>query len=79
MLTSTEDEDLIKIKKIAIEFHTFYYNENVMDKEKKEVLWNFVSILDRLTNLGYDAKILHIHKGWDLVHLFATRKNQQPH
>jgi hypothetical protein len=77
MLISVDKEDLLKIKKLAVELHTFYYNEKVSPDEKSNTLWKLVIIMDKLTSYGYDVKIDHIHKGWDVIHLFAIRKDDK--
>ena len=68
-------EDMRRVKKWAIEFHTHYSNPNVNNKDKASNLWSFLEILELFCVNGYEIKYEHIHKGWDVVHLYAVRKS----
>ena len=70
-----DSETLNKIDKWAIEFHTFYYNENVEIEQKVKNLWKFLQILELFSTNGYTIKYEHLHKGWDVVHLYAKKEN----
>lgn len=61
------------VDKWAIEFHTSYYNENTDDKNKANRLWDFLSILEIFSSNNYKIYYKHIHKGWDIVHLYAKK------
>lgn len=68
------DDDMLKVDKWAIEFHTMYYNGGFSDGQKKENLWNFLKIMEKFSKNGYEIYFEHIHKSWDLVHLFTKKK-----
>jgi len=71
MFENMKDEDMLKVNKWAIEFHTQSYNQNVEEKNKIDILWNFLRILEKFSLNGYEIKFEHIHKGWDVIHLYA--------
>ena len=66
-------EDIKKVDKWAIEFHTQYFNSNVNYEQKANYLWSFLRILEKFNVNGFDIKYEHIHKGWDVVHLYAKK------
>jgi hypothetical protein len=68
------DEELCSIDKWAIEFHTLYYNLNVDEEIKKNKLWDFLKILEKFSKNNFRIYYEHIHKGWDIVHLYAIKK-----
>ena len=70
-----DSETLVKVDKWAIEFHTFYYSKNVETKQKLKNLWKFLQILELFSTNGYTIKYEHLHKGWDVVHLYAKKEN----
>lgn len=74
MFKNMRDEDMIKVGKWAIEFHTQFYNSNVVINDKLSLLWGFLQILEKFTLNNYEIKFEHIHKGWDVVHLYAKLK-----
>jgi len=74
MFKNMKDEDMIKVEKWAIEFHTQFYNSNVVINNKLSLLWGFLQILEKFTLNNYEIKFEHIHKGWDVVHLYAKLK-----
>jgi len=67
-------EDMRRVDKWAIEFHTQMFNRNVDDKYRKELLWDFLKIFEMFSVNGYEIKYEHLHKGWDVVHLYARRQ-----
>lgn len=67
-------EDLQSVDKWAIEFHTFAGHPNVNMEDKKNNLWLFLEILEKFSINGFNIHIEQIHKGWDVVHLFAKKK-----
>lgn len=70
-----DNDTLNKINKWAIEFHTFYYNQSVDIEQKAKNLWQFLKILELFSTNGYTIKYEHLHKGWDVVHLYAKKEN----
>ena len=66
-------EDIKKVDKWAIEFHTQYFNSNVNCEQKANYLWSFLKILEKFNVNGFNTKYEHIHKGWDVVHLYAKK------
>ncbi len=68
-----DPSDMVKIDKWAIEFHTHYNGDFLEDSRKKEILWDFLQILEIFSKNGYKIFYENIHKGWDVVHLFAKR------
>lgn len=74
MFKDMKDDDMNKVKKWAIEFHTHYYNQNVDCKSKLNYLWEFLKILEKFTLNGFEIKYEHIHKGWDVIHLYAIKQ-----
>ena len=62
-----------KINKWAIEFHTQYNNQNVPKDSVANILWGFLNILEKFSDNNFNIKYKHIHKGWDVVHLFAIK------
>lgn len=67
-------ETLNRVDKWAIEFHTFYYNPNVGLEQRGKNLWQFLQILELFSTNGYTIKYEHLHKGWDVVHLYAKKE-----
>jgi hypothetical protein len=77
-LFETLDSDtLIKIDKWAIEFHTHYYNPRVTIENRNRNLWQFLQILEMFSLNGYTIKYEHLHKGWDVVHLYAKKEKRE--
>jgi tRNA A58 N-methylase Trm61 len=68
-------EDMLKVDRWAIEFHTHYSNQSVNNRDKANNLWGFLKILEMFSVNGYEIKYEHIHKGWDVVHLYARKQN----
>ena len=68
-------EDMLKIDRWAIEFHTHYSNQGVSDRDKANNLWGFLKILEMFSVNGYEIKYELIYKGWDVVHLYARKQN----
>jgi tRNA G37 N-methylase Trm5 len=66
--------DLNKVDKWAIEFHTNYHSESFNDESKKNYLWNLLHIIELFSLNNYNVYFEHIHKDWDVVHLFAVKK-----
>lgn len=73
LLEDMEIEDMKKVKKWAIEFHTHYFNSNVNCEDKANFLWRFLRILEKFSINGFEIKYEHIHKGWDVIHLYAKK------
>ena len=73
MFKNMKVEDMLKVDKWAIEFHTHYFNQGVDDRNKADNLWAFLNILEMFSVNGYEIKYEHIHKGWDVVHLYARK------
>jgi hypothetical protein len=69
-----DSDTLNKINKWAIEFHTFYYNPNVPVEQRAKNLWQFLQIIEMFSINGYTIKYEHLHKGWDIVHLYAKKE-----
>ena len=70
-----DSDTLNKVDKWAIEFHTFYYNPNVPVEQRAKNLWQFLQIIEMFSINGYTIKYEHLHKGWDVVHLYAKKEN----
>ena len=70
-----DSDTLNKVDKWAIEFHTFYYNPNVPIEQRAKSLWKFLQILELFSTNGYTIKYEHLHKSWDIVHLYAKKEN----
>jgi hypothetical protein len=73
MFDNIKVEDMQKVNKWAIEFHTLLYNTNVDNSHKLEILWRFLSILEKFSINNYHIYYEHIHKKWDTIHLFAKK------
>ncbi len=73
LLEKIEVEDMKKVDKWAIEFHTHHFNPNVDCEQKANYLWSFLKILEKFNVNGFNTKYEHIHKGWDVVHLYASK------
>lgn len=71
-------EELKSVRKWAIEFHTFSGHPDVSLEDKKNNLWNFLEILEKFSINGFEIYYEHIHKEWDVVHLFAISKDTKP-
>jgi hypothetical protein len=69
------DQDLIKVDKWAIEFHTSFFNLGYNDNFKLNKLWDFLKIFEKFSINNYNIYFEHIHKGWDIVMLYA-KKNE---
>jgi hypothetical protein len=66
-------EDLQSVNKWAIEFHTFAGNPTISMEDKKNRLWSFLELLEKFSINGFNIYFEQIHKGWDVVHLFAKK------
>ena len=66
-------EELTSVNKWAIEFHTFSGHPDVSLEDKKNNLWHLLEILEQFSTNGYNIYFEHIHKDWDVVHLFAKK------
>ena len=75
MLANMRVEDLKRVSKWAIEFHTGYYFEDSTGQEKADTLWRLLMIFEMFSVNGYDIKYENIHKNWDVVHLYAKKIN----
>ncbi len=73
-LMNISDEEIRKVKKWAIEFHPGYYEIDGDDKLKGKKLWDFLKILEKFSINGFRIKYEWVHKGWDVVHLFAEQE-----
>lgn len=73
MFENMRVEDMKRVKKWAIEFHTGYFNRGFDDRFRANRLWDFLKIFEMFSVNGYEIKYEHIHKGWDVVHLYAKR------
>ena len=71
-----EVDDMKKIKKWAIEFHTQFFNKIKSDDERILYLWDFLKILEKFSVNGFNIKFEHLHKEWDIVHLYAIQENK---
>ena len=69
-----DDQDLIKVDKWAIEFHTSFFNLGYNDNFKLNRLWDFLKIFEKFSINNYNIYFEHIHKGWDIVMLYAKKK-----
>lgn len=67
-------EELKSVRKWAIEFHTFSNHPHVCLEDKKNNLWYLLEILEKFSTNGFEIYFEHIHKGWDVVHLYAKLK-----
>jgi len=68
------NEDMKKVDKWAIEFHTFYFNQGFNEHYRLNKLWDFLKILEKFSVNGFNIYFEHIHKGWDIVMLYAKKK-----
>jgi hypothetical protein len=75
MFENMKVEDMKRVKKWAIEFHTVFFNPAFNDHFRANRLWNFLKIFEMFSVNGYEIKYEHIHKGWDVVHLYAKKVN----
>lgn len=66
-------EDLQSVNKWAIEFHTFAGHPTISMEDKKNRLWSFLELLEKFSVNGFNIYFEQIHKGWDVVHLFAKK------
>lgn len=71
MFNNMQNEDLRRVRKWAIEFHTLAGNHNFSMEDRKNKLWSLLEILEKFSINGFDIYFEQIHKGWDVVHLFA--------
>lgn len=71
-------EELLSVKKWAIEVHTFSGHPNVPLEDKKDNLWKLLKILHKFSTNGFQIYFEHIHQEWDVVHLFAIQKKVEP-
>jgi hypothetical protein len=67
-------EELRSIKKWVIEFHTFSGHPDVSLEDKKNNLWYLLEILEKFSTNGFEIYFEHVHKKWDVVHLYAKLK-----
>ena len=67
-------EDMKKVDKWAIEFHTSFFNLGYDNNFKLNRLWDFLKILEKFSLNGFNIYFEHIHKGWDIVMLYAKKK-----
>jgi hypothetical protein len=74
MFVNMDNEDMKKVNKWAIEFHTGYFNLGLTAENKLNKLWDFLKILEKFSINGFDVYFEHIHKGWDIVMLYAKKK-----
>jgi len=74
MFINMDNEDLKKVNKWAIEFHTGYFNLELTAENKLNKLWDFLKILEKFSINGFNVYFEHIHKGWDIVMLYAKKK-----
>ena len=71
MFKHMKKEDMRRIDKWVIEFHTSQYNQNVSEEDKKIRLGWLLEILEQFSVNGFKIKYEQIHKGWDVAHLYA--------
>lgn len=71
-----EVDDMKKINKWAIEFHTLQNLDIVSEEDKKIKLSWLLNILEKFSVNGFNIKYECIHKGWDIVHLYASKENK---
>jgi len=71
-------DELKFVKKWAIEFHTFSGHPDVSLEDKKTNLWNFLNILEKFSTNGFQIYYEHVHKEWDVIHLYAINNNLNP-
>ena len=69
-------DDMKKIKKWAIEFHTLQNLDIISEEDKKNKLSWLLNILEKFSVNGFNIKYECIHKGWDIVHLYASKENK---
>jgi hypothetical protein len=69
-----DDNDMKKVDKWAIEFHTLSYNPGFDENFKLNKLWDFLRILEKFSLNEFNIYFEHIHKGWDIVMLYAKKK-----
>jgi hypothetical protein len=74
MFVNMDNEDMKKVNKWAIEFHTGYFNLGLTTENKLNKLWDFLKILEKFSINGFNIYFEHIHKGWDIVMLYAKKK-----
>ena len=75
MFKMMEKEDMRRIDKWAIEFHTLQNNISVNETNKRIKLGWLLGILEQFSLNGFRIKYEHIHKNWDVVHLYAEIEN----
>ena len=71
-----EVDDMKKIEKWAIEFHTLQNMSIISEEDKKIKLSWLLNILEKFSVNGFNIKYECIHKGWDIVHLYAIKENK---
>tara|TARA_R110002153_G_C13102723_1_gene476762 strand:- start:49 stop:657 length:609 start_codon:yes stop_codon:yes gene_type:complete len=71
MFKHMKKEDMRRIDKWAIEFHTLQNHKNVSEEDKKIKLGWLLGILEQFSVNGFRIKYEKIHKRWDLAHLYA--------
>ncbi len=76
MFKHMKKEDMRRIDKWAIEFHTLQYRRNVSEEDKKIKLGWLLEILEQFSVNGFKIKYEQIHKGWDVTHLYAIKENE---
>lgn len=77
MFRHMKKEDMRRIDKWAIEFHTLQNHRNISEKDKKIKLGWLLEILEQFSVNGFKIKYEQIHKGWDVVHLYALKENEK--
>ena len=68
-----DDEDMIKVDRWVIEFHTLYHMDVISDKQKAEKLMRLLHIFEKFTLNGYNIYYEHPRKEWDAVMLYASK------
>lgn len=61
------------VDKWAIEFHTWHNNPNSSGETKFNTIWQLLEIMEVFCKNGYKIYFEHIHKGWDIVMLYAKK------
>ena len=74
LFTHMINEDMNKVNKWAIEFHTGYFNNSLSSESKLDRLWSFLKILEKFSINGFEVYYEHIHKDWDIIMLYAKKK-----
>ena len=69
-------ENLKRVNKWAIEFHTLQYNDNYSWNDKRIKLLLLLNIIEKFSVNGFRVKLQWIHKKWDVIHLFVEQENK---